>query len=240
MANYLRGVEYVKQQNYSAADRIFSRISAVFPAFPYGYYVQGATKFALGQFGAAEKILTEYIRRMPRDPNGTRLIARAALLQHGVARAIDYLRPLAEESPPDPATLTLLGNAYLADEKPEAALQQFDKAITLDPVNAKLKIGRGIAEINRMMLLLDPTSLARGLVRKKVEVLNYPDGGSRFSSMERRSVSRCSTKSRQCSPARSSTTSGCPPCWSRLRRSRPPTRRDSSAGTLRGSDRRTT
>jgi len=29
---------------------------------------------------------------------------------------------------------------------------------------------------DRMMLLLDPTSLARGLVRKKVEVVNYPDG----------------------------------------------------------------
>jgi hypothetical protein len=27
-----------------------------------------------------------------------------------------------------------------------------------------------------MMLLLDPTPLARGLVRKKVEVVNYPDG----------------------------------------------------------------
>src|ERR1700736_2664204 len=27
-----------------------------------------------------------------------------------------------------------------------------------------------------MMLLLDPTSLARGLVRQKVEVVNYPDG----------------------------------------------------------------
>jgi len=29
---------------------------------------------------------------------------------------------------------------------------------------------------DRMMLLLDPTSLARSLVRKKVEVVNYPDG----------------------------------------------------------------
>jgi hypothetical protein len=27
-----------------------------------------------------------------------------------------------------------------------------------------------------MMLLLDPTPLTRGLVRKKVEVVNYPDG----------------------------------------------------------------
>src|SRR5271154_3009363 len=29
---------------------------------------------------------------------------------------------------------------------------------------------------DRMMLLLDPTSLARGLARKKEEVVNYPDG----------------------------------------------------------------
>jgi hypothetical protein len=29
---------------------------------------------------------------------------------------------------------------------------------------------------DRMMLILDPTSLTRGLVRKKVEVVNYPDG----------------------------------------------------------------
>jgi hypothetical protein len=29
---------------------------------------------------------------------------------------------------------------------------------------------------DRMMLILDPTALARGLVRKKVEVVNYPDG----------------------------------------------------------------
>jgi hypothetical protein len=29
---------------------------------------------------------------------------------------------------------------------------------------------------DRMMLLLDPTPLARGLARKKVEVVNYPDG----------------------------------------------------------------
>jgi hypothetical protein len=29
---------------------------------------------------------------------------------------------------------------------------------------------------DRMMLILDPTPLARGLGRKKVEVVNYPDG----------------------------------------------------------------
>jgi hypothetical protein len=42
---------------------------------------------------------------------------------------------------------------------------------------------------DRMMLMLDPTPLARGLVRKKVEVVNCPEGASRFSSRECRSAS---------------------------------------------------
>jgi cellulose synthase operon protein C len=62
MANYLRGLEYVKQQNYIAADQIFHTIANTFTAFPYRYYVQAATKFALGQFGPAESILRDYLK----------------------------------------------------------------------------------------------------------------------------------------------------------------------------------
>ena len=54
MANYLRGLELAKQQKYAEADRIFDRISPAFPAFWAGYYLQGATKLALGQYAQAE------------------------------------------------------------------------------------------------------------------------------------------------------------------------------------------
>jgi putative PEP-CTERM system TPR-repeat lipoprotein len=148
MANYLRGLEYVKQQNYIAADQIFHTIANTFRAFPYGYYVQAATKFALGQFGPAESILRDYLKHFPTDPNATRLIAQAALRQHGAPRAIDYLKPLADNSPPDAATLNLLGNAYMADGKPQAALQQFEKAAALDPENAATKARAAVAEIS--------------------------------------------------------------------------------------------
>ncbi len=148
MAKYLRGLEYVKRQKYTAADQIFHTIAGTFTAFPYGYYVQGASKFALGQFGPAESILRDYLKHFPTDPNATRLIAQAALQQHGAPRAIDYLKPLADKPPPDAATLNLLGNAYMADGKPEAALQQFEKAAALDPENATTKTQIGVAEIN--------------------------------------------------------------------------------------------
>src|SRR5438105_3012376 len=169
MAKYLRGLEYVKQQNYVAADQIFSAIAGAFTAFPYGYYVQGATKFALGQLGPAESILRDYLHHFPTDPNAMRLIALAALQQHGAPRAIDYLKPLADKSPVDATTLNLLGSAYMADGKPEAALQQFQKAATLDPGNAAIKTQIDVAEINS-------GQVGQGLARLE-EVFSGETGG---------------------------------------------------------------
>ena len=148
MANYLRGVEFAKQQQYVEADRICDRISPGFPGFPAGYYLQGATKFALGQFSKAEIILASYLGRVPGDARAARLIARAALQQHGAPRAIDYLKPLADRSPADVATLIALGDAYMADGKPGLALQQFEKAAALDPEDPTIKTGVAVSAID--------------------------------------------------------------------------------------------
>ena len=148
MANYLRGLELAKQQQYAAADRIFDRISPAFPKFWTGYYLQGATKLALGQFAQAESVLSKYLAFAPVDQRATRLIASAALQQRAPSRAIDYLKPYADKSAADAATLSLLGSAYMADGKPELALQQFEKAATLDPENQTIKARMAISEIN--------------------------------------------------------------------------------------------
>src|SRR6266851_154682 len=148
MANYLRGWEQVKQQQYTAADRTFDRISAAFQLFPAGYYLQGAARHGLGQFASAELLLARYLNLVPDDPKARRLIASAALAQHGAPRAIEYLKPMVDKLPPDPATLTLLGNAYMADGKPELALQQFKTAAALDPENPMIKTRAAVAELN--------------------------------------------------------------------------------------------
>ena len=148
MANYLRGLELAKQQQYAAADRIFDRISPAFPKFWTGYYLQGATKLALGQFAQAESVLSKYLAYAPDDQRAARLIASAALQQRAQARAIDYLKSYADKSAADAATLSLLGSAYMAGGKPELALQQFEKAATLDPENQTIKARMAISEIN--------------------------------------------------------------------------------------------
>ena len=121
-------------------------LTGVGPTFA-GYFLQGLSKFALGHSEAAEVILGKYLRQVPADPEATRLIAKAALQQHGAARAIDYLKPLVDKSPPDAKTLTLLGNAYMADGKPELALQQFEKAAALAPENTTIRARAAVAEI---------------------------------------------------------------------------------------------
>jgi putative PEP-CTERM system TPR-repeat lipoprotein len=148
VANYLRGLQLAKQQQYAAADRIFDRISPSFPRFWTAYYLQGATKLALGQFAQAENILSKYLAHAPADQRASRLIASAALQQHAPSRAIDYLKPEADKSAADSATLSMLGNAYMAEGKPELALQQFEKAATLDPENQTIKARIAVSEIN--------------------------------------------------------------------------------------------
>ena len=133
MANYLRGLELYKQEKYADADRILDRISHGFAAFPAGYYLQGTTKLALGQYAQAETILGKYLARIPDDITAARLIATAALQQQAAPRAIAYLKPLVDKVQADAATLTVLGSAYMADHKPDLALQQFQKAVGLDP-----------------------------------------------------------------------------------------------------------
>ncbi len=60
-------------------------------SYPAGYYLQGATKFALGQYAQAETILDRYLAVAPGDRRAARLAAAAALRQRAPARAIDYL-----------------------------------------------------------------------------------------------------------------------------------------------------
>ena len=147
MANYLRASELAKQQQYVAADRVLEHVSPSFGRFPAGYYLQGTTKFALEQFAQAEFALANYLGNVPDDQRAVWLIAIAALHQHGAPRAIEYIKLLLDRVTADAATLTLLGNAYMADQKPGLALQQFEAAAALDPDNPKIKTNVAVSEI---------------------------------------------------------------------------------------------
>ena len=148
MANYLHAAELTNQHQYAAADRILDHIGPGFARFPLGYNLQGGTKFALGQFEAAEIALGKYLSQGSDDPKAVRLMASAALQQGAAPRAIEYLKLLIDRLPPDAATLTLLGNAYMADRKPVLALQKFQEAASLDPEDPAMRTRVAISQID--------------------------------------------------------------------------------------------
>ena len=115
---------------------------------PDGYYVQAATKYGLGQYGQASDAVAKYVARVPENPFGARLAAMIAMRRGASDVAVQYLIDYLAKSTPDPATLTLLGQAYDAVRKPDLALEQYQKAAALDPENLSLKTMVAASQIN--------------------------------------------------------------------------------------------
>jgi cellulose synthase operon protein C len=147
-ANYLRALEDAKQRQFAAADRRLDRLSPMLAEYPPGFYLQGATKFALRQYGQAESILARYLTLVPGDVRAARIAATAALRQRAPLRAIDFLRPFAAKPNADAATLALLGNAYMAAGKPDLAYPQFEKAAALQPNNPMIETRKAVSQID--------------------------------------------------------------------------------------------
>jgi putative PEP-CTERM system TPR-repeat lipoprotein len=147
-ANYLRALEFFKKRDFAAADKILDRLSPNFSNMAEGLYVQAATKYGLKQYGQAADAIAKYVARVPQNPFGARLAATIALRRGAADVAVQYLTGYLAKSTPDPATLTLLGNAYVALKKPALALQQYEKAAALDPENLSLKTMVAASEID--------------------------------------------------------------------------------------------
>ena len=138
-ANYLRALEHFKKRNFEAADQILEQLSPAFASVPDGFYVQAATKYMRGQYGQASDAIAKYVARVPENPIGARLAAMIAMHQGAADTAVKYLTGYLAKWTPDPATLTLLGQAYDAVGKPDLALEQYQKAAALAPEDLSLK-----------------------------------------------------------------------------------------------------
>ena len=146
-ANYFRALELANQQQYAAANGILQRISTAFELFWPGYYLQGMVQYQLGQDALAEQALAKYLARVPNADGAARLAALAALRQGAAGRAVGYLKPFADKTPPDVATINLLGKAYMSEGKAELALELFKKAAEAEPENPTIGTDVAIAEM---------------------------------------------------------------------------------------------
>jgi putative PEP-CTERM system TPR-repeat lipoprotein len=146
-AGYLRAYELTMQGHYAEANTIVQRISPAFDLFWTGYYLQGLIEFQLHQYALAEQAFSKYLAKKPDVIGVARLAAVAALRQDAPGRAVGYLEPFADRTPPDVPTMSLLGKAYSAEGKTDRALELFKKAAALEPKNPAIDTDLAVAEI---------------------------------------------------------------------------------------------
>jgi putative PEP-CTERM system TPR-repeat lipoprotein len=124
-----------QQGKIQEADDLNAKLGDNFSTVPFGYYVKGALKFALGQYEQADQALTRFLARSPSEPNARRLLARIALLRHDPARAIATLKPVVDADPGDVQALYILAEAYLASGQRGRAVAVYQRAAEALPDN---------------------------------------------------------------------------------------------------------
>jgi putative PEP-CTERM system TPR-repeat lipoprotein len=135
-ANYLDALLLAREGQLDKADDLLNKVAPSFGAMPQGYYLQGAIKYALGQYEQADISLTKYLARKPDQAGARRLRALIALRKKEPARAIALLQPVVDANPADTAAMSVLAQAYVAMGKRDDAVRLYESAAKVSPDDA--------------------------------------------------------------------------------------------------------
>lgn len=137
-ATYMNGVLLVRAGKYTEAQTELQKLSGAIQRFPRALYFQALAAANLGQNEAAIELANRYVQRVPNDPDGVRLVARAELASQHPDRAVTVLEKAIGSSSKDPQMLDLLGRAYAAMGRGPQAIETFKRAIEAAPNDAAI------------------------------------------------------------------------------------------------------
>ena len=137
-ATYMYGVLLVRAGKYADAQTELLKLGALTQRFPRALYFQALSAANLGQNEAAIEFANRYVARVPNDPDGVRLVARAELAAQRPERAVAVLEKAVASSNKDPQMLDLLGRAYAAMGRGPQAIETFKRAIEGAPNDAAI------------------------------------------------------------------------------------------------------
>ena len=137
-ATYLYGVLLVRNGKYADAQTELEKLGPVVQRFPRALYFQALSALNLGQSQSAIEFANRYVGRVPNDPDGVRLVARAELAAQRPDRAVAVLEKAINGSNKDPQMLDLLGRAYAAMGRGPQAIETFKRAAEAAPNDAAI------------------------------------------------------------------------------------------------------
>ncbi len=164
-ATYLNGVLLVRAGKYADAQMELQKLGPIINRFPRALYFLALAAANLGQTESSIDLANRYIARMPTDPDGIRLAARAELAAQRPERAVALLTKSIAGGQGDGQTLDLLGRAYALLGRTPEAVDTFKKANAASPQDPQILTHLASSE----MQAGDPNRAAAAL-EKSIEI----------------------------------------------------------------------
>lgn len=151
VGSYLFALASVRRGNLRPAVEQLERLGGGISAYPPALYLLGALQHRLGQSAQAEANLEKYLAIAPADVRGRQLMADLLIRRNANQKAIDLLRPLADQGLEDAPTFSLLAAANLRERNFTEADKWLDRAAKVpnQPSERHLQLAYGRLQLGQ-------------------------------------------------------------------------------------------
>jgi putative PEP-CTERM system TPR-repeat lipoprotein len=128
-------LHYQKKEFKQARDSV-QEVLKVLPQYPPALVLAGAVNYQLNSLLEAEDFLSRAVKLSPELTMARRMLAAIYLRTSRPAKALALIEPVLDNADNDGDLLSLAGEIYMQNGKPQKAEEYFSKAAVLDPKNA--------------------------------------------------------------------------------------------------------
>lgn len=147
-ALFLRAFLLSRDKKFREARQIMQGLAQLTERYPPALLLLAETTFQDGAPELALDFAQRYVRSMPDDPGGRKLLALIYQRQGDGAQAVAQLEPLAEKYPEDNRLKLQLAGALLQSGRSEDAIKAFQQGLAADPANAQAQLALAMGQLS--------------------------------------------------------------------------------------------
>lgn len=145
MIGHAEGVIAYQQKQFDQAQGHFEKVLSKFPDYQPSRLLIGMTHFNKANFQNAATHLEQYLGFNPEADQASYFYAASLMKLGRIKDSVKILKKLSISHPEDIKILSMLGGAYISTKNLESGIQLLQKAISIDPKQAALRLQLGTA-----------------------------------------------------------------------------------------------
>ncbi|TAL03567.1 MAG: PEP-CTERM system TPR-repeat protein PrsT, partial [Rhodospirillaceae bacterium] len=147
LAQYLNAFLLSQTGKYRDAAQTLLTVPQLLDNYPPGRYLLAACYLADNQLQSAMSNAELYLKKVPNDFSGSKLVAAIALRMNDSKRAVEVLEPFAQTHSDDHQFRMQLASAYLGSGRSAEATKLFAEGLKDDPQNPDTRMALAVSEL---------------------------------------------------------------------------------------------